>query len=218
MNPSTNVASEKSELPSIRKNKCINSFTVNLRSSHIIYFLLAITFLACQRSYTPKPRGFLRVDFPEKKYVRFDSTCSFSFEYPVYARVLPDTEGATEPCWINIFFPGFNGTIHISYKSVMNNLDNYVEDSRSLAYKHTIKADAIRETVYTNPDAQVHGILYDIKGNAASSLQFFLTDSSEHFLRGSLYFNVQPDKDSLAPVISFFREDIIHLIESFSWK
>jgi len=101
---------------------------------------------------------------------------------------------------------------------VNQNLNEFIEDSRDLTYKHTIKADAIQETVYTNPELEVHGILYDVKGNAASSIQFYLTDSNEHFLRGSLYFNVQPDKDSLAPVISFFREDIIHMVESFAWK
>ena len=173
---------------------------------------------ACQPSHTPKPRGFLRVDFPDREYVLFDSVCPYTFEYPSYGRIVPDTDYITEPCWINIEFPEFDGTIHISYKEVNQNLNDYIEDSRELTYKHTIKADAIQETVYTNPELGVHGILYDIKGNAASSIQFYLTDSNAHFLRGSLYFNVEPDKDSLAPVISFFREDIIHLVESFAWK
>jgi gliding motility-associated lipoprotein GldD len=124
----------------------------------------------------------------------------------------------SEHCWINILFPVYGGTIHISYKEVSKNLDMYVEDSRNLAYKHTIKADAIRETVYADPGKSVYGILYDIKGDAASSVQFFLTDSSTHFLRGSLYLNTVPDKDSLSPVINFFREDIVHLMESFEWK
>ncbi len=181
----------------------------------IVAILLGI---ACQRNYTPKPRGYLRVEFPEKIYTRFDSTCPYVFEYPVYARIVPDTDFNSEPCWINMEFPTFDGKIHFSYKQVHQNLNEYIEDSRSLTYKHTIKADAITETVYTDPGLNVHGILYDIKGNAASSLQFYLCDSNEHFLRGSLYFNVQPDKDSLAPVIAYFKKDIIHLIETFEWK
>ena len=185
---------------------------------HIIPLLLMILVLTCQRSYTPKPRGFLRIEFPAKEYVMFDSVCPYTFEYPSYGKIVPDTDYITEPCWINIEFPDFDGKIHISYKEVHQNLNDFIEDSRALTYKHTIKADAIKETVYTNPELEVHGILYDIKGNAASSIQFYLTDSNAHFLRASLYFNVQPDKDSLAPVISFFREDIIHLVESFAWK
>ncbi|MBA7480368.1 hypothetical protein ES707_15820 [subsurface metagenome] len=188
------------------------------RQYHMIPLLLMLLVLACQRSYTPKPRGFIRVDFPAREYVLFDSVCPYTFEYPSYGKIVPDTDYITEPCWINIDFPDFDGTIHISYKEVNQNLNDFIEDSRTLTYKHIIKADAIKETVYTNPELEVHGILYDIKGNAASSIQFYLTDSNAHFLRGSLYFNVQPDKDSLAPVISFFREDIIHLMESFAWK
>ncbi len=183
-----------------------------------VFGLACISVIACQRSYTPKPRGYLRLDFPRKEYVRFDSTCPFRFDYPAYSRVVPDRDYNSEPCWLNIDFPGFEGRIHISYKTIDGNLYKYVEDSRALAYKHTIKADAILETVYSYPGAGVYGILYDIKGNAASSLQFYLTDSIRHFLRGSLYFNTVPDKDSLAPVISYFREDIIRLIESFEWK
>ncbi|MEE9462028.1 MAG: gliding motility lipoprotein GldD [Bacteroidales bacterium] len=188
------------------------------RLYHMILLLLMLLALACQRSYTPKPRGFLRIDFPAKEYVLFDSVCPYTFEYPSYGKIVPDTDYMTEPCWINIDFPDFDGIIHISYKEVNQNLNVFIEDSHALTYKHTIKADAIKETVYSNPELEVHGILYDIKGNAASSIQFYLTDSNVHFLRGSLYFNAQPDKDSLAPVISFFREDIIHLMESFAWK
>jgi gliding motility-associated lipoprotein GldD len=183
-----------------------------------LFTAVLISAAACHKSYTPKPRGYLRVDFPKKEYILFDSTCPFRFEHPVYSRVVPDTDYNAEPCWINIEFPRFDGKIHISYKKVDHNLFQYTEDSRALAYKHTIKADAINETVYTNPGHRVYGILYDIKGNAASSLQFYLTDSVRHFLRGSLYFNVEPNKDSLAPVIAYFREDIVHLIESFEWK
>jgi gliding motility-associated lipoprotein GldD len=174
--------------------------------------------MACQNSPTPKPRGFPRVEFAAKEYRVFDSLCPYRFEHPVYSRVIPDTDKISEPCWINIEFPDFDGMIHISYKNVENNLYDFIEDSRSLTYKHSIKADAIRETVYTDPEMQVHGVLYDIKGNTASSLQFYLTDSLRHFLRGSLYFNVEPNKDSLAPVIAYFKEDIVHLMETFEWK
>jgi len=191
---------------------------VNRKYIVVLLLISLLSGISCQRNYTPKPRGFMRIEFPVKEYASFDSTCPYKFNYPVYAKVVPDRDYNSEPYWINIEFPSFKGKIHISYKKVEGNLYEYIEDSRSLAYKHTIKADAIKETVYSDPGADVHGILYDIKGDAASSLQFFLTDSNAHFLRGSLYFNVQPNKDSLAPVIDYFREDIIQLMESFEWK
>jgi gliding motility-associated lipoprotein GldD len=181
--------------------------------------ILFLLFLAvCKRNYTPKPHGYMRIDFPEKAYRIYDSVCPYTFEYPVYGKVVADTERIAEPCWINIEFKEFGGKIHISYKPVHNNVNKFIEDSRTLAYKHTIKADAIRETVYTNDSSGVYGLLYEIKGNAASSVQFYLTDSNRHFLRGSLYFNVQPDADSMAPVIDFFTDDIRHLVETFKWK
>lgn len=184
----------------------------------ITVILTLLSFICCKRHNTPKPAGYLRIDFPEKAYHLYDSTCPFSFEYPVYGKITNDTSRIAEPCWINIEFPRFGGKIHISYKTVNKNLNTYIEDSRTLAYKHTVKADAISETLYSSEERKVYGLLYDIKGDAASNIQFYLTDSTKHFLRGSLYFNVQPNADSLAPVIDFFRDDIIHLVETLKWK
>ena len=85
--------------------------------------LAGITFGACRKSYTPKPRGYPRVEFPGKQYRVYDSTCPYSFELPVYSRVVPDTDYLSEPCWVNIEFPDFDGMIHISYKIV-----EYIKD------------------------------------------------------------------------------------------
>ncbi|MBP1674669.1 MAG: gldD, partial [Bacteroidetes bacterium] len=83
---------------------------------------------------------------------------------------------------------------------------------------HINKADAINELVINDKESNVFGILYDLKGNTATSVQFYVTDSTNHYLRGSLYFESEPNADSLAPVIDFFREDIIHIIETLKWK
>lgn len=181
-----------------------------------IFVLLLLS--DCRPHYTPRPAGYLRIDFPEKVYQTYNSICPYTFEYPLYGKIRTDTGKIAEPCWINIEFPQFGGKIHISYKTVKNNVTSFIEDSRTLAYKHTVKADAIRETLYTDDERKVYGLLYEIRGDAASSVQFYLTDSTRHFLRGSLYFNVQPNADSLAPVIDFFLEDIMHLVETLEWK
>ena len=173
---------------------------------------------ACKRTYTPKPHGYFRISFPEKEYVVYEGPCPYSFEYPVYARVERDREPEAAPCWLNISFPDFHGKLHLTYKEVGQDLGRMLEDTYSLAYKHTVKADAIHERAFRDTVREVYGILYDIRGNAASNVQFYLTDSVRHFIRGALYFKLVPDKDSLAPVIDFIREDIIHMIETFSWK
>ncbi len=186
--------------------------------TRIMVILVVISFTCCKRHYTPKPAGYLRIDFPEKAYQVYDSTCPFSFEYPVYGKITADTSRIAEPCWINIELARFGGKIHISYKTVNKNLNTYIEDSRTLAYKHTVKADAITENLYSSDERKVYGLLYEIKGDAASNIQFYVTDSTRHFLRGSLYFNVRPNADSLAPVIDFVKNDIIHLVETLKWK
>ena len=183
-----------------------------------VTLLISVMAGACGNDPTPKPYGYFRIDFPAKEYIEYRSECNFSFEYPVYGRIVPYSGSRTEPCWINIEFPGYKGTIYLTYKSINGNLAAYTEDIRTLAYKHIIKADDIIEIPFFNPERRVSGIMYDIRGNTASSLNFFIADSTENFLSGSLYFNVQPNKDSLAPVINYFKKDVEHMIETFTWK
>lgn len=185
-----------------------------------ISLIFFIVFLAgsCREPAVPKPRDFIRVTYPEKKYRAFDTSAPYSFIYPEYANMVPDSSPGAEPYWYNLEFPSLKGTIYLSYKKINGNPGAFIEDSRKLVYKHTIKAEAIDETLINEPSKKVYGILYDLKGNTASSVQFFVTDSSRHFLRGSLYFNAQPDKDSLAPVVRFVRQDILVLLESLEWK
>jgi gliding motility-associated lipoprotein GldD len=187
-----------------------------------LYILLLFSIIACKENYSPKPFEYFRIDLPEKKYTYFDTNaCFYSFQYPVYSRIEPYTNEnnkAKDTCWINIFFPDFKATIHITYHKLHNNLYKYIEECHMLAYKHDIKADAINETLYIDTLNKIYGMVYEIKGNAASPVQFYLTDSVKHFVRGSLYFNVKPNKDSLAPVIEFIKQDIKKLIETFKWK
>jgi gliding motility-associated lipoprotein GldD len=183
----------------------------------ISVFLFSLN--SCNEDYSPKPRGYFRIDFPEKQYVSFDTTYPYTFEYPAYARVVPDDRPSSEPYWVNIDYPQFRGRIHISYKPVHENLPQYLEDARTFVVKHIPKADAIEDSLIYRPEDRVFGLVYYIDGiQAASSCQFFVTDSTSKFLRGALYFNVSPNNDSLAPVISFIRDDIRHMLKTFRWK
>jgi gliding motility-associated lipoprotein GldD len=186
--------------------------------NYLIIFILICSLTCCRNSVVPKPEGYFRIDLPGKSYRLYDTLCPFTFEYPVYGKISYDVGKISEPCWFNIEFPQYKAKIHISYKVISNNLESILKESNDFAYSHSIKADAINEQPWQNVNKKVFGILYDIKGNTASSVQFFVTDSTKHFLRGALYFTAQPDEDSLAPVIQFFREDIVHLVETFKWK
>ncbi len=186
----------------------------------ISFFLLLLA--ACENHYTPLPRAYFRIDLPEKEYKTFDTVYPYRFEYPVYAKVIPDDRTNAEPWWADVYFPAYKAMVHLSYKPINNNpnlLNEYIEDGRNFVNRHIPKATAFNEKVYTNEEKHVYGILYEIKGrDAATPLQFYLTDSTNHYLRGSLYFNVSPNNDSLAPVIDFIKEDIMVLVESLEWK
>lgn len=179
--------------------------------------LFCLLLFSCDGNYTPKPRGYFRIDFPEKTYHTYNEDCPFSFDYPVYAEVRKDEERPGTYCWLNVVFPSFKGNLHISYKPVDGDFNSLVEDSRTLVYKHTVRADAINEKMIS-ADGKVYGMYYELEGNAASPLQFYLTDSSRHFLRAALYFYTVPRPDSLAPVAEFIKKDIEKLIGSFRWK
>jgi gliding motility-associated lipoprotein GldD len=195
------------------RNRCFQNF---IKLIFLGFFLFS--FISCHKTYIPKPRGYFRVDFPVKHYKEFKSDCNFSFEIPAYGEVVPVKENYAEPCWYNVIFKDYNACFYLTYKPLQHNLAMHIEDIRTLVYKHSIKADDIIESPINYPEKSVYGILYDIKGNTASSVNFYITDSISGFLSGSLYFNVRPNKDSLAPAINFFREDIVHLIKSFDWK
>jgi len=183
----------------------------------LILSLLAAT--ACGDSYVPKPRGYFRIDLPEKEYRPVDSIYPYAFEMPVYAKIYPDTSSLAEPYWINIAYLPFHAQLHISYKPVHNNLATYLDDAHALVNKHIPRASAISQQEFINPAERVYGLVYEIKGSdAASPCQFYLTDSTARFVRGALYFNVVPNNDSLAPVIEFLRDDIRHMINTFRWK
>jgi len=187
-------------------------------SSYLVIACLLVVFFGCQSNPIPKPRGYFRLNFPEKNYRAFDSLFPYRFYYPTYGKIIMDNQSGAEKYWINIDFPDYKAKVHISYKAVNGNINTLIEDVRTLAYKHSIKADAINEKLFANPGKKVYGTLYDIKGNAASSYQFYVTDSVKHFLRGALYFSVHPNKDSLAPAIDYFGRDMTFLIESLEWK
>jgi len=185
----------------------------------LLSILLLVILIGCKNDYYPKPKGYFRIDLPKKAYTKFDSTFPYTFEYPVYAKVLPDEHSQAEKYWINISYPQFRGTLYLSYKSVDGNLDKYLEDTRTMVMKHIPKASSIENKQYENALSKVYGLTYSILGVAAASpFQFYLTDSVNHFVRGALYFSSVPNNDSLAPVITFIEADINHMIETFEWK
>jgi gliding motility-associated lipoprotein GldD len=208
------------------------------------FFLLFFFVLpgACNSIYTSKKKGYYKVDFPKKQYVKFDKPgFPYSFEYPVYAGIVGDSSSAESrgenPYDVNIDFPSFNGKIFISYKIIggtsvykvknkegkyrdsigKNTFQNMVNDSYNLSYKNDIKASSIEDSVMRTPN-QITGIFFRLSGNVATANQFFLSDTLHNFLRGALYFDATPNEDSLRPVDDFLQQDMKHIINTLQWQ
>lgn len=200
-------------------------FLMNKQFFFLVFFLSLTSFLfSCNSTYTYKKKGYFHIDFPEKKYQTFDQPgYPYTFEYPVYANVIKDTTffdaKPENDWWINIDVPRFGGRIYISYKEVeKNNFDSLVNDGFKMAYRqHTDISTGINDSVMRTPNG-VEGIYFSLSGNTATANQFFLTDSTKHFLRGALYFNAAPNEDSLGIVNEFLKKDVLHLINTLKWK
>ena len=184
----------------------------------IILVLLLIGLSACRHEQTPRPRGYYRIAFPEKAYKQLNESLPYDFRIPVYAIVTPDLMNPEQKEWITIEIPDNHAQIHISYKKIDHNLSRLIEESRNLVYKHSKKASSIEEQVFVYPSKKTYGMIYTIRGNAASPMQFYLTDSVSHFLRGALYIKEIPNYDSLRPVIKFLSEDVIEILSTTEWK
>lgn len=179
---------------------------------------------ACEPDYSPKPKEYPFIPLPEPAYQLFQThRCPFQFEQSVYSELFRDSQivarKPTEDCWVNIHYPDYNATIYLSYKQLSEDysLQKLRNDAHRLTYEHTKKADFI-DPQYVETPFNTFGVIYHVGGDAASSTQFFATDTLQHWLRGSLYFNNEPNADSLAPVIAFINQDILHLIETLRWQ
>jgi gliding motility-associated lipoprotein GldD len=201
----------------------INISIVRSLRSTVIFLFMFIFSAGCNSPYTPKPTGYFKIELPEKKYQQFDQKgYPYMFEYPVYAHVVKDSTffgGATEnPWWINIDFPQFSARIYLSYKVIgQYKLDSLLNDAFNLTNKQSVKAVYIDDSVM-NIAPDVHGAFFKVEGNVATANQFFLTDSTKHFIRGALYFDATPNADSLQPINKFLVDDMKHLINTFRWR
>ena len=191
----------------------------------LLLFGLTFSIQSCEDViYSPKPRGYPKVEYPEKSYIQFDANyCDFTFEQPVYSSIQQDTlffdEVPVHPCWFDVIIPQFDARIHCSYYPIDNDntFDKLTNDAFVMANKHNLKANFIDDLVIRKPNG-TGGIVFNIEGPVASSFQFYLSDTTSHFFRGALYFNTQARPDSLKPVIEFVKTDIMHMINTLEWE
>ncbi len=175
----------------------------------VLYMLI---FSCSEGPLKPKPKSMLNLKYSKQKYVLKKSKCPYSFQINRSSNLI-----LTDKCNDQIIYPTLKGTIYLTYRKVNNNFDSLLSDAYSMPLKHVREASRIPEKIYVNKINKTYGSIFQIVGNAASQIQFFLTDSLNHFIFGALYFYKKPNYDSIMPAVNYIGEDISKLMESLKW-
>lgn len=170
--------------------------------------------LSCGHEAMPKPMGELRLEYPVPHYADFKSACGYGFQYSDFATI---TE-AKRSCWYYIVYPEMKAKVFITYFPVKQDLELHIQEVEKMVYRHTIRASSIDTKSFSYPEKKVYGNFYELKGQTASNIQFYATDSIKHFVTANLYFNTRPKPDSLAPAVEYIKKDLRHLLDTFYWK
>lgn len=185
-----------------------------------VLFLTVLIFIACKKAFPPKPPGYPYIELPAHHYLQLEEKYPYSFEYSAYAEVHPHQSSQAKPFWIDIVYPSFDATVEITYKTLNHDaerLEKLENDAHHLAYKHRVRAYSIESHVIKT-NGNKRAVIFELEGEVPSSFQFYTTDSTQHFLRGAVYFNTALKNDSLAPVIDYIRTDMLHLLNTLRWK
>lgn len=180
--------------------------------------MVAFIFTSCKDDVLPKPKGYLKLEYPEATYKEYLSDCPFTFDINNLIEI-EKPRGQQQYCGVNLSYPGLKGKIHLTYLSVDEELlKRSLRDAQNLTQEHTQKAESIKPVLYENKEQDGYGMVYEIEGDAASPVQFYITDNKKHFLRGAAYFSVKPNYDSILPAAFYLKKDIQKLMESLEWK
>jgi gliding motility-associated lipoprotein GldD len=198
----------------------ISHWSLVIGRSLLCACLLSLLITGCEKSYLPKPIGYNRLILPDHAYKSLPDTLPYTFEYSTHAKLLRDSSAIHEKFWIEIYYPELKSNVHITYKRINHNkklLEEFLKDAYTLTAKHQIKAYAIDEAISKTPSGKT-AVIAELEGEVPSQFQFTITDSTENFIRGALYFDTKVQNDSLAPAIAYMKIDMMHLINTLEWK
>ena len=177
------------------------------------FFLIVVIFSSCSEEILPKPKAYLSLQYPKAMYLKKEVAKPYSFEVSSEAKIVEQPN-----FWRQIKYPKLKASIEITYRPIENNLLELMTEAEKLVYEHAVKAEEIITKKFENFDNRVFGSMQEISGNAASQIQFHLTDSTHNFIRGALYFYAKPNYDSILPAVDYIKKDIVRIIETLEWK
>jgi len=182
----------------------------------INYFIFSLLFIialnGCQEEVLPKPKAQLRLEYPRAEYGEFNAG-NYRFQMNNFSTVVRKGNGS-----LNLDYAGMKGSIFITYKKVQDNIGTLMTDAQKLSIEHARKADGILPHPFVNGDDKVYGTYFEVVGDAASQAQFYVTDSTQHFITGSLYFYTKPNYDSILPAASYLQNDVRKIMETIEWN
>ncbi|GGC09071.1 gliding motility lipoprotein GldD [Dyadobacter sediminis] len=196
---------------------------ISKHSVLLLVLFVSVTIFSCgkeEQSYAPKPKGYNRIELPAHQYQKLLQEHPYSFEFSKYAVVVPDTFPMAEKDWVFINYPQFKASIQLTYKTIRNDpkrLSDFINDTYKLTSKHQIRASSIQEQRVLTQSGKM-AMLFKIEGDVPSPYQFYITDSTTHFLRGAIYFPTATKNDSLAPVIDYLQKDMLQLLNTLEWR
>jgi gliding motility-associated lipoprotein GldD len=180
--------------------------------------LISVGLVSCDKTWLPKPPGYNRIDLPRHEFQRLDQGYPYQMDFSKHSNIEPDSFNLAEKTWINLNYRDFGAKVHLTYKRIdgKTNFKTLSSDAFKLTAKHQIKAYGIEEAVLITPNGY-SAVVAELSGEVPTQFQFFVTDSTRHFLRGALYFNTAMKNDSLAPVIEYIKIDMTHLMNSLQF-
>ena len=184
-----------------------------MKHNWLVFLILFSLLVSCKDDVLPKPNAMLRLAYPEASYGPSSNDCHYTFDQNTLSVIKENKD-----CSLVLDYPMMNGSVYITYKPIQNNLKTLLTDAQKLSYEHVVKADNIVEQPFINPEDKVYGMFYEVSGNAASQSQFYVTDSTNHFVTGSLYFYAKPNYDSILPAAVYLQQDIRRIMETLRWK
>ena len=190
-----------------------------IRLSKLLILIICWLFLSCSQDFLPKPKGYNRIQLPTPAYQALPDTLPYQFDYSVHADLLPDTSWLSERYWVDIHYPYFDAFIQLTYKPINKDslVEGYLNDSYKLTSQHNVKAYSIEERILYLKSGNIASVT-ELEGDVPSQFQFHITDSTEHFLRGALYFSTATKNDSLSPSIEYIKKDMVHMLNTLSWN
>jgi gliding motility-associated lipoprotein GldD len=180
---------------------------------NIVILIISLIFISCNEIVLPKPKAYLSLEYPKKEYKKLEISGPYTFEILKAAKVID-----AKNYWLKIRYPKLKASLDITYRPVENNIKELLTEAEKLVFKHALKAEQITPKDFIDANKRVFGSLYEITGNAASQIQFHITDSTTNFIKGSLSFYAKPNYDSILPAVAYIKEDILRLIETLEWK